>query len=128
MDGTLIASEPFWMDAERRLVESYGLTWTEQDAVGMVGLPLLAAGEVIAAHGVPLPAQEIADRLVLEVAQRLAVEVPWQPGALELLAALAEAGVPSALATMSYRVPAAKSLAQAPRGFAAAACADGGSH
>src|SRR5690606_40037366 len=94
MDGTLIASEPFWMDAERRLVESYGLTWTEQDAVGMVGLPLLAAGEVIAAHGVPLPAQEIADRLVLEVAQRLEVEVPWQPGALELLAGLAEAGVP----------------------------------
>jgi len=128
MDGTLIASEPFWMDAERRLVESYGLTWTEQDAVGMVGLPLLAAGEVIAAHGVPLPAQEIADRLVLEVAQRLEHEVPWQPGALELLAGLAEAGVPSALVTMSYRVLAEKILAQAPGGFAAVVCGDDVTH
>lgn len=124
MDGTLIASEPYWMAAERRLVEEHGLTWTEEDAVQMVGMPLPAAAGVLAAHGVRLPTEEIVDRLVAEVGDRLAAEVPWQPGALRLLTELAEAGVPSALVTMSYRVLAERVVDHAPGGFAAVVCGD----
>ncbi len=129
MDGTLIASEPYWMDAERTLVESFGLAWSHEDGLAMVGLPLLAAGEVIAAHGVPLPPQEIVDRLVAVVADHLAREVPWQPGALRLLTELHEAGVPSALVTMSYRVLAEKILAAVPGGgFTTMVCGDDVKH
>ena len=129
MDGTLVASEPYWMHAERELVESYGLTWTEQDALAMIGMPLVAAGEVMAAHGVPLPAQEIADRLVAVVAGRLEHEVPWQPGALRLLTELHEAGVPCALVTMSYRVLAEKIVHAVPGGgFTTMVCGDDVTH
>ena len=129
MDGTLVASEPYWMEAERALVESYGLTWTHEDALTMVGMPLVAAGEVMAAHGVPLPAQEIANRLVAVVAEHLEREVPWQPGALRLLTELHEAGVPSALVTMSYRVLAEKIVEAVPGGgFATMVCGDDVTH
>lgn len=129
MDGTLIASEPYWMDAERVLVESFGLSWSHEDGLAMVGLPLIAAGEVIAAHGVPLPPQEIVDRLVSVVADHLEQEVPWQPGALRLLTELHEAGVPSALVTMSYRVLAEKIVAAVPGGgFATMVCGDDVTH
>ena len=37
------------------------------------------------------------------VVRRIRAEVPWRPGARELLTALREAGVPTALVTMSYR-------------------------
>lgn len=128
MDGTLVASEPYWMEAERRLVESYGLAWSDEDALAMVGLPLIAGGEIMAAHGVPLAPEEIVARLVTEVAEHLSREVPWQPGARELLAALDEAGVPCALVTMSYRVIAEQILDSAPGGFAAIVCGDDVTH
>jgi beta-phosphoglucomutase-like phosphatase (HAD superfamily) len=28
MDGTLVDTEPYWMDAETDLIESFGGTWT----------------------------------------------------------------------------------------------------
>ena len=128
MDGTLVASEPYWMEAERELVESYGLTWTHEDALAMVGMPLLTSGNIMAAHGVPLPGQEIADRLVAVVAERLAREVPWQPGALRLLTELHEAGVPIALVTMSYRVLAEKIVHAVPGGFETMVCGEDVTH
>lgn len=129
MDGTLVASEPYWMAAEREIVESYGLTWTHEDALAIVGLPLIVGGEVIAAHGVPLAPHEIVDRLVGTVADRLAREVPWQPGALRLLTELHEAGVPCALVTMSYRVLAEQIVSAVPGGgFAAMVCGDDVTH
>ena len=47
---------------------------------------------------------------------RMEAEVPWQPGARELLAELGEAGVPCALVTMSYTRFVAPMLAALPDG------------
>ncbi|MEX2628109.1 MAG: HAD-IA family hydrolase, partial [Ilumatobacteraceae bacterium] len=52
---------------------------------------------------VPLPPEEIVERLLDGVIARLERGIPWRPGALELLAALRDAGVPCALVTMSWR-------------------------
>lgn len=52
------------------------------------------------------------DRLVTGVARRIRANVPWQPGARELLAALRDVGVPTGLVTMSYR-PITNALASA---------------
>jgi HAD superfamily hydrolase (TIGR01509 family) len=54
-------------------------------------------------RGVDLPEREIIERLTAIVLQQIELEVPWRPGALELLAELREAGVPTALVTMSIR-------------------------
>jgi HAD superfamily hydrolase (TIGR01509 family) len=116
MDGTLIDTEPYWMAAETELVEAHGGTWRHEDALQMIGSPLLPAAEVLRGRGVDLPAEQIVDYLIGRVAEEVEREVPWQPGARELLTALAAAGVPCALVTMSYRRLADVLVAAAPAG------------
>lgn len=122
MDGTLIDSEPYWIAAETELVEDHGGSWTHEDGMRLVGLSLEASGEVLAGR-VPLPGPQIVEFLVARVAAELRREVPWVEGARELLVAVRDAGVPSALVTMSYRVLADAVVAGAPPGVFAAVVA-----
>nr|WP_272898163.1 HAD family phosphatase [Agromyces seonyuensis] len=104
MDGTLVDTEPYWIRAETELIESYGGTWTHEDALEMVGKGLWDSAAIIQAKGVELSADEIVHRLTSEV--RTQIEqygAPWRPGALELLRAAREAGIRAALVTMSIR-------------------------
>jgi HAD superfamily hydrolase (TIGR01509 family) len=103
MDGTLVDTEPYWMQCERALVEAHGGQWSDEQALSLVGNPLLVSADYIRRHGrVDLPPEEIVEILLDGVVARVRSEIPWQPGARELLAALAAAGVPCALVTMSY--------------------------
>jgi HAD superfamily hydrolase (TIGR01509 family) len=54
------------------------------------------------------------DKVVASIAA--ADDVPWRPGALDLLEALNQAGVPCALVTMSWDVMALPIVARLPRG------------
>lgn len=101
MDGTLVDSEPYWLSAETELVESYGGTWTEADGLQLVGSSLERSALILQSRGVPLSVEEIVSVLTDRVGAQIVVSVPWRPGARELLAALREAGVPTALVTMS---------------------------
>ncbi|GAA4624305.1 HAD family hydrolase [Cellulomonas oligotrophica] len=104
MDGTLIDSEPHWMVAETELVEAHGGVWTRDDAVSMIGSSMDVAAARLRERGVDLSTAQIADALNTAVAAAIAAGVPWQPGARELVEAVAAAGVPQALVTSSYRV------------------------
>ncbi|KQQ11471.1 hydrolase [Rathayibacter sp. Leaf296] len=101
MDGTLVDTEPYWMASEHALVASYGGVWTHEDAMSLVGSGLPASARILQGKGVDLSVEQIIDRMTDEVVAQLAVEIPWRPGALELLAAVRAAGVPQALVTMS---------------------------
>lgn len=103
MDGTLVNTEPLWMAAETELVESWGGTWTHEDGLTLVGNPMKVSGGILQGRGVGLSVDEIVDFLNKRVAAAVAQDTPWQPGGRELLLALAEAGVPQALVTSSYR-------------------------
>lgn len=104
MDGTLVDTERYWMAAEEELVESFGGRWTHEDALGLVGSGLWEAARVFQAAGVDLDADTIVQRLTRRVKEQLVEHgVPWRPGARELLEALREASVPTALVTMSIR-------------------------
>lgn len=108
MDGTVVDTEPHWMAAETALLASHGASWTHEQALALVGSALPDSGRVLSAHlaaetGVVLSSEEIVEHLLQEVIAQLAAGVVWRPGALELLRALGEAGVPCALVTMSYR-------------------------
>jgi HAD superfamily hydrolase (TIGR01509 family) len=116
MDGTLLDTEPYWMAAETELVEAHGGTWSYEDGLDLVGQPLEVSAAVLRDHGVDLPIEQIVDFLVDRVAAEVRREVPWQPGARELLTALAAADVPCALVTMSYRRLAEPFAAAAPAG------------
>ena len=103
MDGTVVDTEPYWMACEHELVDAFGGTWTEADARSIVGFDLLEAAEVLRARGgVDLPPEEIVERLMGGVIDRVRERVPWRPGARRLLADLQAAGVPCAMVTMSW--------------------------
>jgi HAD superfamily hydrolase (TIGR01509 family) len=68
---------------------------------------------------------DIVERLLDDVVIATEKEIPWRPGARELLASLAERGVPCALVTMSYTRLADTMIAQLPPGtFAAVVTGD----
>ena len=104
LDGTLVDTEPAWVACEQALVGAHGGTWTDADSRALVGNALMvSAGYIAAVGGVPLPPEEIVERLLDGVEASMRERIPWKPGARELLAELVLAGVPTALVTMSYR-------------------------
>jgi len=104
MDGTLVDTEPYWIAAEYRLVESFGGRWSDEHAHAVIGKPLLVSARYLREHGrVPLSPEQIVDRLLAEVIAETRRQVVWRPGVLELLAEMRQAGLPMAMVTMSYR-------------------------
>lgn len=117
MDGTLVDTEPYWIDTEYALAAEYGSTWSEEQALTLVGSDLLSSGVYIREQmGLDLTPREIVERLLDGVVERVRAEVPWRPGAPELLAALRASGVPNVLVTMSWRRFVDPVLAQLPAG------------
>lgn len=103
LDGTIVDTEPLWMAAEHRLAAEHGKTWTDEDAMQLVGNSLIASGEYIRAKlQIETTAEQIVDYLVASLAGSLRESIDWRPGARELIEALDDAGVPQALVTMSY--------------------------
>jgi HAD superfamily hydrolase (TIGR01509 family) len=116
LDGTLVDTEPYWIEAERELAAAHGAPWTHDDAMSIVGMALLDAAAVLRRAGIAMGEPEIVEHMVGEVCDRLDRHIPWQPGAADLLASLAQAGVPCGLVTMSYRSIADRVVAHAPPG------------
>jgi HAD superfamily hydrolase (TIGR01509 family) len=104
MDGTLVDTEPYWIGAEHAIVEEHGGTWSDEFAHELVGNDLMVSAAFIRQNSPITWADErIVDELLVRVVARVRDHVPWRPGARELLGALADEGVPSALVTMSWR-------------------------
>nr|WP_275693516.1 HAD family phosphatase [Nocardioides sp. TF02-7] len=104
MDGTLVDTEPYWMETEHALAEANGATWTVEDAERLVGTSLINSGRYIRERmGLAESPEEIVEMLLDGVVGRVQDTVPWRPGARELLKALHDEGVPCALVTMSYQ-------------------------
>jgi HAD superfamily hydrolase (TIGR01509 family) len=117
MDGTLVDTEPYWIESEFELVEKYGGTWSTEHALNLVGNDLIESGRYIREHGgVDLEPARIVEELLDRVVARVETRVPWRPGAVELLTDLRANDVPCGLVTMSYRRFVAPILAGLPRG------------
>lgn len=118
-DGTLADTEPLWIEAEYELIGSLGGTWSDEHARQLVGNSLIDSGSyILHAIGRPDLAPEwVVDQLVTRVVARLGSgDLPWRPGALALLEAARQAGVPCALVSASYRVLLDAALSALPPG------------
>jgi HAD superfamily hydrolase (TIGR01509 family) len=108
MDGLLVDSEPWCPVASVPVATRYGGVFTPEIKARMIVKRLDLAISILI-EGLNTPAirqaghDELATRLMDEMVQLLASGVPLQPGALELLDALAGAGIPLALVSSSYR-------------------------
>lgn len=119
MDGTLVDTEPFWFQGEYALAREFGGEWTHADALNLVGNDMLVTGAYLRDRwDLDFTPTEMVDRLHDRVVTQIAAadDLPWRPGALDLLEALNEAGVPCALVTMSWDVMALPIVARLPRG------------
>lgn len=103
MDGTLVETEPYWIECEYEMAVRHGAAWSEQDAMALVGGDLIDSATYIKRRmGLDATPEAIVEDLLDGVVARVRDEVPWRPGARELLEVLAEHGIRSALVTMSW--------------------------
>jgi HAD superfamily hydrolase (TIGR01509 family) len=105
MDGTLVDTEPYWIECEYALANRVNATWTREHALNLVGRDLLDSARYIQRHmGIEdMSPEQIRDELLDGVVALVEQEIPWRPGARELLEQIVAAGLPNALVTMSYR-------------------------
>ena len=76
-----------------------------------------AAARALEMTGAPMSVEELVEGQVAGVLRIEAEEgLPWRPGAVELLTALRDAGVPCALVTSSYRPLTTQMVQDAPQG------------
>lgn len=103
MDGTIVDTEPYWIVAEQELAALFDAKWTHEDGLAVVGQGLPYTATRMQERGVQLDLQDIIEALTTRVLEQLEVQVPWRPGALELLSQAQERGYRQALVTMSIR-------------------------
>jgi HAD superfamily hydrolase (TIGR01509 family) len=106
MDGTLIDTEPYWMEAEGELVSQHGGRWSTEQGLAQVGKGLWETAEGLQRVGVDLDPRAIIDWLSSYVHSKMQEHMPWRPGAVDLVRSLHDAGIPKALVTMSFRATA----------------------
>ncbi|CAN5794569.1 HAD family phosphatase [soil metagenome] len=104
MDGTLVDTEPYWIESEHEVVRENGNgAWTESHGHALVGMDLRDAARYMLHHGeVRLGVDETVEALLDGVVARVRQRIPWRPGARELLQALVADGIPCGLVTMSW--------------------------
>ncbi len=126
MDGTLVDTEPYWMECEFELAEKYGGTWSREHGLAVVGGDLIDSATYMREHmGIDRSPHQIVEELLDGVVARVREQVPWRPGARELLTELRAREVPCALVTMSWRRFAEPVVSALPEGsFAALVCGD----
>ena len=104
MDGTLVDTEPYWMECEHALAAKYGGQWSDEHGLAVVGGDLIDSATYMREHmGIDRTPRQIVEELLDGVVRLIEREVPWRPGARELLAELRALAVPCALVTMSWR-------------------------
>ena len=104
MDGTLIDSEPYWHESELALAAAHDAEWTDADSMTLIGKSLYDSSAMLKERfGSELHPHEIIKQMTDHVVARLETEILWRPGARELLQELREAGIKTALVTMSMR-------------------------
>ncbi|MCS5497000.1 HAD family phosphatase [Cnuibacter physcomitrellae] len=101
MDGTIVDTEPYWMSVQGEMVKSHGGVWTAEAAKTLIGQGMDHSARLLQEFGVDLPQEEIIQAATDGVIDHIRSEVPWRPGAVELLRELRDRGVRTALVTMS---------------------------
>lgn len=104
MDGTLIDSEPIWIEEESKLMRSLGASWTEDDAKHCLGGPVERVDEYMRQRAGNIHAPyELSNLLIERMVNRLAAETSFTPGAQNLINEFHTLPIPMALVSASTR-------------------------
>jgi HAD superfamily hydrolase (TIGR01509 family) len=87
MDGTLVDSEPLWLEAEIEVMLREGCIWTAEDQLACLGGPRAKTERIMQEKcGKQMPDNYFGDQLDELMESKLASKLKLVPGALELLA------------------------------------------
>jgi len=130
MDGLLVDSEPLWFIAEGAVMDRLGGAWSEDDQHALLGGSMSATVAYLLARATRPAAPETVARWLIETMTELLITgpVPVLPGALELVAEVAAAGLPYALVTSSEGEIVSAVLSRLDVTFPVIVCADDVSH
>ena len=105
MDGLLIDTEPLWFAVETQILAEHGATWTSADHAALVGSSSPVASAFLSQRaGGRVTPDEVADLLLVRMAEALRAAPPLRPGAITLIEEVDAAGIPRALVSSSARV------------------------
>lgn len=117
-DGTLVDTEPYWIESELALAAEHGVTWTEADALSVIGSPMQHSARLMQEAGVPMEIDEIIDELCNRVVRLIDEKgIRWLPGVPELFEEIAEAGIRCAIVSNAWRIVVEKAVAVLPEGI-----------
>jgi len=104
MDGLLVDSEPLWLISETQMMAEYGYQWLESDQAACLGGPLDRVGNYMSGL---IGGKRDGNSLMLEIVDRMVDkfkgDLPFMPGAIELINDLTTHGVPLTLVSASPR-------------------------
>ena len=104
MDGLLVDSEPLWLISETQMMAEYGYQWLESDQAACLGGPLDRVGDYMSGL---IGGKRDGNSLTLEIIDRMVEkfkgDLPFMPGAIELINDLRAHGVPLTLVSASPR-------------------------
>jgi HAD superfamily hydrolase (TIGR01509 family) len=102
MDGTLVDSEPLWLEAEIEVMLREGCIWTAEDQLACLGGPRAKTERIMQEKcGKQMPDNYFGDQLDELMESKLADKLKLVPGALELLAECKENDLTFGLVTAS---------------------------
>jgi len=104
MDGLLVDSEPLWLIAETQMMAEYGYQWLESDQAACLGGPLDRVGNYMSdLIGRKRDGQSLTNEIIERMVEKFQGDLPFMPGAIELIADLRAHGVELALVSASPR-------------------------
>ncbi len=105
MDGLLVDTEPLWLETETEVMAVLGTAWTAHDQEALLGGSMQRTVGYLLAKAARPASPEAVERWMTEGMYKRVRDgrVVVRPGARELLAAVAGAGVPHGLVTSSKR-------------------------
>src|SRR5437868_1247200 len=104
MDGLLVDSEPVWLEVGSEVMAWLGGEWSSAHQEHLVGGSLASGvAYMVELAGSSVALEEVEQRVLEGMAERLSTCVPLMPGAKDLLTELRAKGVTTALVSSSYR-------------------------
>jgi HAD superfamily hydrolase (TIGR01509 family) len=106
MDGLLVDTEPLWFETESEVMARLGGAWGHADQEQLLGGSMAhTVGYLLSRAATPAAPETVARWMIEGMLSRAAAgRVTVRPGARELLAEVAAAGLPHALVTGSQRL------------------------
>ena len=86
MDGLLIDSEPLWLESETAMMAEFGYQWLASDQAACLGGPLERVGSYMSALiGGKESGPELTNEIIERMVGKFQGELPFMPGAIELI-------------------------------------------